>query len=43
MLLSVGVVALVGFVYGLSALDARRRGIDPEPTRTTGDVAPSDD
>ena len=42
-LLPVGVLALVGPVYGLSTLDARRRGIDPEPTRTTGDVAPSDD
>ena len=42
-LLLAGVLALVGLVYGLSALDARRRGIDPEPTRTTGDVAPSDD
>ena len=38
-----GVFALVGLVYELSALNARRRGIDPEPTRTTGDVAPSDD
>ena len=42
-LLLAGVFALVGLVYGLSALDARRRGIDPEPTRTTGEVAPSDD
>ncbi len=42
-LLPTGVVALVGLVYGLSALDASRRGIDPEPTRTPGDVAPSDD
>ena len=42
-LLLAGVFALVGLVYGLSTLDARRRGIDPEPTRTAGDVAPSDD
>ncbi|PSP79278.1 sodium:proton antiporter [Halobacteriales archaeon QS_4_69_225] len=42
-LLLAGVFALVGLVYGLSTLDARRRGIDPESTRTTGDVALSDD
>ena len=42
-LLLAGVLSLVGLVYGLSTLDARRRGIDPESTRTTGDVAPSDD
>ena len=29
-LLPVGVLALVGLVYGLSTLDARRRGVDPD-------------
>jgi Na+/H+ antiporter NhaC len=29
LLLPVGVVALVGLVYGFSALDGRRRGVDP--------------
>ena len=40
--LPVGALALAGLVYGLSTLDTRRCGIDPEPTRTSGDVAPSD-
>ncbi|MFD1633307.1 Na+/H+ antiporter NhaC family protein [Haloplanus ruber] len=35
LLLPVGVVTLTGLVYGLSSLDARRRGI--EPTETDGD------
>jgi len=29
LLLPIGVVALVGLVYGLSSLDGRRRGVDP--------------
>ena len=41
LLLPVGAVALVGLVYGLSALDARRRGVDPgvpnESEATTAD------
>ncbi len=32
-LLPIGVVALVGLVYGLSELDARRKGLDPVATR----------
>jgi Na+/H+ antiporter NhaC len=41
LLLPIGALALVGLVYGLSALDARRRGVDPgvrdEPPVTGSD------
>jgi Na+/H+ antiporter NhaC len=42
-LLPVGVLALLGLVYGLSELDASRHGIDPKPTEQSPDIAPSDD
>jgi Na+/H+ antiporter NhaC len=42
-LLVVGVIALIGIVYGLSEFDAQRRGIEPKTTRNSRDVAPGDD
>jgi Na+/H+ antiporter NhaC len=42
-LLPVGVLTLVGIVYGLSELDARRRGIEPATTRGSGDAVSGDD
>lgn len=42
-LLPVGVLVLVGLVYGLSELDASRRGIDPKSAGAPPEVAPGDD
>jgi Na+/H+ antiporter NhaC len=42
-LLAVGVVSLVGLVYGLSEFDANRRGIDPKSTTEPPEAAPADD
>ncbi|WP_435063699.1 Na+/H+ antiporter NhaC family protein [Halobaculum sp. EA56] len=42
-LLPIGVLALIGLVYGLSEFDARRRGLDPKSAGTPPDVATADD
>lgn len=42
-LLPIGVLVLVGLVYGLSELDASRRGIDPKSAGAPPEVAPGDD
>jgi hypothetical protein len=42
-LLPIGVLALIGIVYGLSEFDARRRDVEPKTARETADVAPGDD
>ena len=42
LLLPVGVLALVGLVYGLSELDAKRRGVEPAARVTPGEPEPED-
>ncbi|MBS3759912.1 Na+/H+ antiporter NhaC family protein [Halodesulfurarchaeum sp.] len=43
LLLGVGVLVLIGLVYGLSAIDANRRSIDPAPTPPDSAVDSMDD
>jgi Na+/H+ antiporter NhaC len=43
LLLGVGVLVLIGLVYGLSSIDANRRSIDPAPTPPDSAVDSMDD